>query len=275
LIAPDVNSAQDDFQGTAFTGCFDGGGFAIRHLKIDATTSVHLGLFGKIGPEGEICDVHLDDVRMICFAIMENWSYFPQPPMGGLTAENVGTIRNCSVTDVIAMSGIDCGGLAGINRGQILTSYTADGTVYGGENAGGLVGSNVSGTISDCYARIFVATGTAIGGLVGRNEDGTICCCYSTGLIGEGVEKWTGGLVGRNDEGGAVLNSFWDVETSGWPTSAGGTGLTTQEMMDPMVYALNGWAENPAWVIDSGNDYPRLAWEGTPGEPVPDPNEGG
>ena len=42
-----------------------------------------------------------------------------------------------------------------------------------------------------------------------------------------------------------------------------------------MVCALNGWVGNPAWIIDSGNDYPRLVWEGTPGEPIPDPNEGG
>jgi hypothetical protein len=39
-----------------------------------------------------------------------------------------------------------------------------------------------------------------------------------------------GGLVGLNF--GTVSNSFWDTETSGQSTSAGGTGETTAEMQD-------------------------------------------
>ncbi len=27
----------------------------------------------------------------------------------------------------------------------------------------------------------------------------------------------------------------------------------------------------PNWVLDAGRDYPRLAWEGTPGDIIPEP----
>ena len=40
-------------------------------------------------------------------------------------------------------------------------------------------------------------------------------------------------------------------------------------MMDTEVYSLNGWAGNPNWIIDAGNDYPHLVWEGKTGEPIP------
>jgi hypothetical protein len=39
---------------------------------------------------------------------------------------------------------------------------------------------------------------------------------------------YVGGLVGYNE--GTVGGSFWDTETSGQSTSAGGTGKTTAEM---------------------------------------------
>jgi hypothetical protein len=42
-------------------------------------------------------------------------------------------------------------------------------------------------------------------------------------------------------------------------------------MMDPEMLSLNGFATDPNWVVDAHQDYPRLAWEGTPGQPVPEP----
>ncbi len=41
--------------------------------------------------------------------------------------------------------------------------------------------------------------------------------------------------------------------------------------MDPYMFALNGWANDPNWILDVGRDYPRLAWEGTPGQIIPEP----
>jgi hypothetical protein len=54
--------------------------------------------------------------------------------------------------------------------------------------------------------------------------------------------------------------------------SDGGVGLTTAEMMDPYMLGLNGFANDPNWVLNAGRDYPRLAWEGTPGDIIPEPD---
>jgi hypothetical protein len=69
-----------------------------------------------------------------------------------------------------------------------------------------------------------------------------------------------------------VVHSVWNVETSGLAGSAVGVGLTTGEMMDPYMLGLNGFGGDPNWVLDAGRDYPRLAWEKTPGIAIPEPS---
>jgi hypothetical protein len=70
---------------------------------------------------------------------------------------------------------------------------------------------------------------------------------------------------------GSISLSFWDMESSGQLDSAGGIGLQTAEMMDPEMLGLNGLANDPNWILDANNDYPRLSWEGTVGQVVPLP----
>jgi len=66
--------------------------------------------------------------------------------------------------------------------------------------------------------------------------------------------------VGRNY--GEVICSFWDTQTSGQATSAGGTGLPTDEMQTMSTFTDAGWDfTTPVWTIDEGADYPRLWWE--------------
>ena len=50
-----------------------------------------------------------------------------------------------------------------------------------------------------------------------------------------------GGLIGGNWHPGdfTITSSYWDTETSGQAASQGGTGKTTQEMMNPAAYS--GW----------------------------------
>jgi hypothetical protein len=61
------------------------------------------------------------------------------------------------------------------------------------------------------------------------------------------------------------------MESSGLSGSAAGAGLTTAEMMDPYMLGLNGFGYDPKWILDAGRDYPRLAWEGTAGQIIPEP----
>jgi hypothetical protein len=213
--------------------------------------------------------------------------------VGGLVGWNeFGTITNCySTGSVSGDSGVgglvgfhcrsqisDCysrcnvtgtrgtGGLVGENGwnsyGAIIECYST-GCVLGGEVAGGIAGYS-NGTITYCYSTGRVSGETRVGGLVGDNRRGVITNCHSEGNI-TGNDN-VGGLVGF---GGVVVNSFWDVDTSGQLTSAGGAGKTTTEMQMASTYlAWNGCGEI-IWTLDKGKDYPRLAWEGYPAEPLP------
>ena len=83
------------------------------------------------------------------------------------------------------------------------------------------------GTLSQLNATNAV-TGNYAGGLCGYNNTGIISECYSTGVV-TGING--GGLVGQNSSG-VIKDSFWDIETSGRTTSAGGTGLSSAEMKE-------------------------------------------
>jgi len=210
--------------------------------------------------------------------------------LGGLVGENSrdprggtgGTISRCSSSCTVTSNyyTMGLGGLVGENRdGQIESCY-ARGTIKGSV-AGGLVGTNC-GRITDCYASSsFVGEGLG-GGLVAVNW-GTVTRCFSIGRLPGRRPRVMGGLIGSSGaadlpegfkEGvgmGWTVQCFWDVETSGTLISSAGLGLTTAKMMDPKVYSLNGWAGDPNWVLDGGRDYPHLSWEGSPGQPIPEP----
>jgi hypothetical protein len=160
------------------------------------------------------------------------------------------------------------GGLVGYNNnGTISNSYITGKVNSTGRYAGGLVGYN-SGTISNNYTTVSVNGDHDVGGLVGSNNEGSVLNSYSTGST-TGISN-VGGLVGSDL--GTVSDSFWDIETSGTTVSDGGVGLSTSEIMNPYWLGLNGLGNNPNWVIDAGQDYPRLAWEGTAGQTVITPD---
>ena len=183
--------------------------------------------------------------------------------------ESGADVRDLGVVDVnVHGSGRCFGGLVGWNRGSIVASYSS-GSVGGTDYVGGLVGHNDRGSISSSYSSDSVGGTDYVGGLVGENYDGIVTRCFSSGLVSGG--GGVGGLVGDGDLS-SVTHSVWDTQTSDLSGSAGGVGLTTTEMMDPHILGLNGFANDPNWVLDAGQDYPRLAWEGTPGNTITEPN---
>jgi len=76
-----------------------------------------------------------------------------------------------------------------------------------------------------------------------------------------------GGLVGFND--GIVSDAFWDVNTSGWTTSAGGTPKTTVQMKTQSTFTSARWdfigetanGTGDIWAICEGTNYSRLVWQ--------------
>ena len=196
------------------------------------------------------------------------WSY-----VGGLVGENTerGFISDCYSTGAVS-GGSSVGGLVGNNWGTVTQCYST-GMVSGSDWVGGLVGMNgdaaydLSGVITQCYSTATVAGVISIGGLVGCNS-GTVTQCYSAGRL-SGNEGYVGGLVGGSDWGATVSRCFWDTQTSGQATSAGGEGRTTAQMQMAKTFLDAGWdfvdetsnSSEDIWWIDEGKDYPHLWWE--------------
>lgn len=100
--------------------------------------------------------------------------------------------------------------------------------------------------------------GGAAGGLVGRNVLGSVTTSYTIGEVSD--RGSIGGLISSNFAG-ETTNCFWGIETSGQAESAGGTGLSTVQMMDKNTFLNAGWDFVDTWSISAGIDYPRLLWE--------------
>jgi len=290
VIAPDTDNSNDTFEGTVFTGIFDGAGHKIINLTIDTngTGNDFLGLFGDSG--GEIKNLTLENLSISD----GNNSLF----VGGLVGENDGSIGNCSSSGSVTIANDSSliGGLIGLSTGDV-NGCSSAGTVTGGSNAygfGGLVGDN-EGTISRCYS-ICDVTGSngssLLGGLAGENGLDAVSNCYSTGAVTAGSDSsYLGGLLGEDTFGditncystGALTagsgstnlgglmgdNAFGTVsgcyflDTSG-PDNGVGDPLTDEEMKQEAGFV--GWdfvdetanGTEDIWWINEGAGYPTL-----------------
>ena len=157
----------------------------------------------------------------------------------------------------------------GVDKYSTITNCYSTGSVTGsGDYVGGLVGTIDRGTISNCYSTGSVSGTCMVGGLVGLSDDGTIVNCYSTGEVYG--EESVGGLAGGHGWGAGITHCFWDVNSSRWTTSAGGTPKTTIEMKTRSTFTSAGWdfigetanGTEDIWrmCVDEV-DYPRLTWE--------------
>jgi hypothetical protein len=247
-IAPDASS-DSGFQGTKFTGVFDGNDCVIRNADVNMPGTDYVGLFGYLRWRGQIKNLAIEDA-----------SIFGKSYVGGLVGYNYdGAVSNCYLT----------------------------GSVSGADYVGGVVGVNGSGAISNCYSSGSVSGHEKVGGLVGKNGDyqchwycdelgncweecreysGYICKSHSTGKVSGGSS--VGGLVGAH-EAGEVGDSCWDIETSDCNTSAGGTPKTTAEMMTQSTFTSAGWdfigetanGTEDIWAICEGTNYPRFVYQ--------------
>ncbi|MEK6896136.1 MAG: hypothetical protein AABX12_01620 [Nanoarchaeota archaeon] len=98
-----------------------------------------------------------------------------------------------------------------------------------------------------------------VGGLIGTAGDYHLSYVensYSVGRV-QAISQ-SGGLIGYSPNA-SILNSYWDINTSGQSQSAGGEGRTTQQMQTQSNYVE--WDFMNIWRINQGQDYPRLAWQ--------------
>ncbi len=141
-----------------------------------------------------------------------------------------------------------------------------------------LAGANTGGTISACYSTGSVSSKDYAGGLVGFNYSGSISGCYSTGWVSRSND--VGGLAGSSDN--KISACFWDTQTSGQTSSAGGTGKTTAQMQTAKTFVDARWdfvgetsnGTEDVWWIFEGKDYPHLWWERVLGDDFQDGEPG-
>jgi hypothetical protein len=246
-----------------FEGTFEGNGYVISNLHIQG--GGYLGLFGELASGAKISNLGLEAVD-----VNGTGGY-----VGGLVGRigswesRGGVLTNCYSTGTVTGTRA-VGGLVGDNFGSITTSYSTC-TVRGEWSVGGLMGGNgltdlpMGGVLTNCYSTGMVDGEEFVGGLVGENN-GSITAGYSAGAV-NGSHN-VGGLVGYNYYGNSTT-SFWDMETSGQTTSAGGTGKTTAEMQTASTFLDADWdfvdetanGTDDIWRILEGQDYPRLWWQ--------------
>ena len=281
-----------------FTGVFDGNGHKIWNFTYDSNDTYNIGLFGCLNDQdAEVKNLSLIDASIdvatagtvgVLVARLTEGSVSGCHVVGGTVTGGSGVgglvghiqwgrVTECSST--AAITGYSTvGGLAGKNYGGSIMNSCSTGSVTGEFSVGGLVGSNMGfAYIINCYATGDVTGNRNLAGIAGHNSCregrlGTIQCCYSVGGV-TGTE-YVGSIVGWNC--GAVVSSFWDIQTSGMDEPDRGEGRTTAQMQDPDTFRAFGWDfVGPAdglvdiWAEPPGGGYPILWWQLSPQPDVP------
>jgi len=219
-------SAATGFYPVGFSGSLDGNGHAITDLTTfsdgEAAPGGYVALFGTLD------GAHVSNLSLENATTNASGGFYT-----GLLAGSVyndATIENVSISGTMHSDANRLGPIGEVSEGEI-RDVTADVDVSGsGEYVGGLVGRSLvlvenSSATGDVTSN---SSDAAVGGLIGRN-DGTVADTYATGSVAGGDA--VGGLIGAVDSGTTVVNSYWDVNTSGQTDSAGNaTGLTTAQM---------------------------------------------
>ncbi len=250
------------------TGTYDGGGFTITGLKVDAPSDNNVGMFASTGGFAVLKNIRLVGVDVT-----------GGDAVGGLVGFNGGRVVDSSVSG--SVTGTDAvGGLVGFNSNEIERS-SAMITVNGVTKVGGLVGDN-DGSIKDSSASGSVTGTDAVGGLVGdeSEESSTVERSFATGtVVGDDEVGGLAGAVdpicaniefteGDSDDGGgggagagacSIRDSFWDSVVGGVPSAGGydedGRGIDDVDLKSFATFDDAGWPIVEGWgEFDASDD---------------------
>lgn len=165
-----------------FTGTFDGQGKNISNLKADGSSNMAAGLFGVVGSNGTVKNVHITSGTVCIGNNQNNNTCF----IGSIAGINYGTIVGCS------------------NSAKVM------GYSYEHARTGGIVGENASGgKIQNCYNLGEVSstqTEVQIGGIVGNNY-GTVQNCFMKASVVKNSEPVAYPICGNGDS--SVTGCFY------------------------------------------------------------------
>ncbi len=281
-------------------GKFDGLGNTIGNLTVDAGASPKVGLFAQISGQAVVRDLGLTNVNitgsgekgigaLVGYLTSASVKYAyatghvsgtGTAPVGGLIGQvSLGVISG-SYADVSVDGGENStavGGLTGSFDGAtnlLIDKSYALGAVSGGTGAsvGGQVGNNTV-VVSNTYAMGAVTggDGSRVGGLIGTNTDGEfskpfLSADYATGAVSGGSDATVGGFMGEDVADARLMNTYWDLDTSGISDphkgvgnvvdDEGVTGLTTAQFKSGLPSGLTSlnWAQKAA----RNSGYPYL-----------------
>lgn len=311
-----------------FKGVYDGQGYEISGLTINDIVdggTLYMGLFGAIF-QAEISDVHLVDLEIngtedthyiggiagrVGESTIEGCSVTGSITGGSCIAGIAGarvwssTISRCEANIQILGYAGSYGGIIGeLLENNTITKCYSQGSIattatdWEGGWIGGLIGYALGWgpenpiVIEDCGTIASVVGASESGGLIGycmASGDDVINIrrCYAAGSVNV-IDSGPAGLTNFFGGEGEIVDCFWDVETTGQSTSAGGTGKSTAEMKKIDTFTntdnpglIHAWEMQhkdhvnhdspPVWVIgDDGEDYPDLyEEEDEPSPPQP------
>ncbi len=201
-IAPDIDDDTDEFQGTPFSGVFDGNGHAIRNLTIDnSVSSDYLGLFGYLN-NATIRNLRIENAHIVAGGIL---SYYVGALAGYMNNTRVSGCSSSGLVscDLSSLSTYSIGGLVGyaqcdsspavVSLEDSISTAQVEGSLF----VGGLVGSQGYCGIVRCQTSGMVTGFQGVGGLVGANMYGPIDQCSTTsGVLAPDGGNYAGGLVG-------------------------------------------------------------------------------
>ena len=222
----------------SFTGVFDGGGYAVRGLRIRRPDQNDVGFFGSIDSGASIVSVGFVDGKVAGGV-----------NVGGL----VGWMRGGEISSSWssgAVEGMDfVGGLSGWAEGGSVSSSWSSGAVLGGRHVGGLVGE-APAKISSSWSSAAVLGGSYVGGLAGRGS-GNISSSWSSGAVAS--NPFSGGFIGAVYNDGSVSDSYWSVETSGRDDSEAAIGVDSLQTVGVASWSADDWR------FGGEEDFPALA----------------
>ena len=196
-----------------YNAIFEGNGYTLSNLYINAPNETRAGLFGILYGNGDIRNLTLSSVDVT-----------GNSNVAGLVGINDGgAISNVTVSGTVT-GNEKVGALVGDNEGGEVTNSSSSGSVTGTdenkENIGGLVGRNIyGGEVTNSSSTATVTGYIDVGGLVGFNN-AIITGSSSTGAVTG--EDYVGGLVGYNS--GPVTNSSSSGDVTGHDDVGGISG---------------------------------------------------
>ena len=176
--------------------------------------------------------------------------------VGGLAGYTYdGEVSDSFASGSVAASGNFAGGLLGYTEwdgGMQIRDCYALGSVKGVNNVGGFVGRVYASQVVNCYSKGDVSGIDMVGGFAGESSAvGTATKCRSEGAV-SGKTK-VGGFLGDGTD--FDNTNFWNKDTSGQVTSAGGAVGYTNATMPDLSTTTSAW-NTSTW--DLTGDKPEL-----------------